>query len=76
MAGGGEDVGDVLGVTAGGGWVAGGEHGEGVQRGGEGVLVEREIHSVDELPKIVSGKLRRVELHGWLLNGGLPEGGA
>jgi acetyl-CoA synthetase len=36
----------------------------------------REIHFVDELPKTVSGKIRRVELRGWLLDGRLPVGGA
>jgi acetyl-CoA synthetase len=36
----------------------------------------REIHFVDELPKTVSGKIRRVELRGWLLDGRLPQGGA
>lgn len=32
----------------------------------------REIHFVDELPKTVSGKIRRVELRGWLSDGRLP----
>jgi acetyl-CoA synthetase len=32
----------------------------------------REIHFVDELPKTVSGKIRRTELRGWLLDGRLP----
>jgi acyl-coenzyme A synthetase/AMP-(fatty) acid ligase len=36
----------------------------------------REIHFVDELPKTVSGKIRRTELRGWLLDGRLPVGGA
>jgi acyl-coenzyme A synthetase/AMP-(fatty) acid ligase len=36
----------------------------------------REIHFVAELPKTVSGKIRRTELRGWLLDGRLPEGGA
>jgi acetyl-CoA synthetase len=36
----------------------------------------REIHFVDELPKTVSGKIRRTELRGWLLDGRLPMGGA
>jgi acetyl-CoA synthetase len=36
----------------------------------------REIHFVDELPKTVSGKIRRVELRGWLADGRLPLGGA
>ena len=35
----------------------------------------REIHFVPELPKTVSGKIRRTELRGWLLDGRLPEGG-
>ena len=35
----------------------------------------REIHFVDDLPKTVSGKIRRTELRGWLLDGRLPEGG-
>ena len=35
----------------------------------------RELHFVDELPKTVSGKIRRTELRGWLLDGRLPEGG-
>jgi acyl-coenzyme A synthetase/AMP-(fatty) acid ligase len=35
----------------------------------------REIHFVDELPKTVSGKIRRTELRGWLLDGRLPAGG-
>jgi acyl-coenzyme A synthetase/AMP-(fatty) acid ligase len=35
----------------------------------------REVHFVDELPKTVSGKIRRVELRGWLLDGRLPAGG-
>ena len=35
----------------------------------------REIHFVEELPKTVSGKIRRTELRGWLLDGHLPEGG-
>ena len=35
----------------------------------------REIHFVDELPKTVSGKIRRVELRGWLADGRLPPGG-
>ena len=35
----------------------------------------REIHFVDELPKTVSGKIRRTELRGWLLDGRLPVGG-
>ncbi len=36
----------------------------------------REIHFVDELPKTVSGKIRRTELRGWLVDGRLPKGGA
>jgi acyl-coenzyme A synthetase/AMP-(fatty) acid ligase len=32
----------------------------------------REVHFVDELPKTVSGKIRRVELRGWLQDGRLP----
>ncbi|WP_354700563.1 Acetyl-coenzyme A synthetase [Paraconexibacter sp. AEG42_29] len=36
----------------------------------------REVHFVDELPKTVSGKIRRVELRGWLADGRLPVGGA
>lgn len=32
----------------------------------------REVHFVDELPKTVSGKIRRVELRGWLSDGRLP----
>jgi acetyl-CoA synthetase len=36
----------------------------------------REIHFVPELPKTVSGKIRRTELRGWLLDGRLPMGGA
>ncbi len=36
----------------------------------------REIHFVEELPKTVSGKIRRTELRGWLLDGRLPVGGA
>jgi acyl-coenzyme A synthetase/AMP-(fatty) acid ligase len=36
----------------------------------------REIHFVDTLPKTVSGKIRRTELRGWLIDGRLPEGGA
>src|ERR1700722_16204932 len=35
----------------------------------------RELHFVDELPKTVSGKIRRTELRGWLLDGRLPLGG-
>jgi acetyl-CoA synthetase len=35
----------------------------------------REIHFVEELPKTVSGKIRRTELRGWLLDGRLPVGG-
>jgi acyl-coenzyme A synthetase/AMP-(fatty) acid ligase len=35
----------------------------------------REIHFVDELPKTVSGKIRRVELRGWLADGRLPRPG-
>jgi acetyl-CoA synthetase len=35
----------------------------------------REIHFVAELPKTVSGKIRRTELRGWLRDGRLPEGG-
>jgi acyl-coenzyme A synthetase/AMP-(fatty) acid ligase len=35
----------------------------------------REIHFVQELPKTVSGKIRRTELRGWLLDGRLPVGG-
>ena len=33
----------------------------------------REIHFVRELPKTVSGKIRRAELRGWLRSG-VPEG--
>jgi len=33
----------------------------------------REVHFVDELPKTVSGKIRRVELRGWLADGRLPK---
>jgi acyl-coenzyme A synthetase/AMP-(fatty) acid ligase len=36
----------------------------------------REVHFVDALPKTVSGKIRRSELRGWLLDGRLPVGGA
>jgi acyl-coenzyme A synthetase/AMP-(fatty) acid ligase len=36
----------------------------------------REIHFVEELPKTVSGKIRRSELRGWLHDGRLPAGGA
>jgi acyl-coenzyme A synthetase/AMP-(fatty) acid ligase len=36
----------------------------------------REIHFVEALPKTVSGKIRRSELRGWLLDGRLPVGGA
>ena len=36
----------------------------------------REMHFVDELPKTVSGKIRRVELRGWLTDGRLPKAGA
>jgi acetyl-CoA synthetase len=35
----------------------------------------REIHVVDELPKTVSGKIRRTELRDWSLDGRLPVGG-
>jgi acetyl-CoA synthetase len=35
----------------------------------------REIHFVEELPKTVSGKIRRTELRGWLREGRLPIGG-
>jgi acetyl-CoA synthetase len=35
----------------------------------------REIHFVSELPKTVSGKIRRAELRGWLADGRLPSGG-
>jgi acetyl-CoA synthetase len=35
----------------------------------------REIHFVSELPKTVSGKIRRAELRGWLADGRLPLGG-
>ncbi len=35
----------------------------------------REVHFVDELPKTVSGKIRRSELRGWLYDGRLPSGG-
>jgi acyl-coenzyme A synthetase/AMP-(fatty) acid ligase len=35
----------------------------------------REIHFVDELPKTVSGKIRRTELRGWLVDGRLPPNG-
>jgi acetyl-CoA synthetase len=34
----------------------------------------REVHFVDELPKTVSGKIRRTELRGWLRDGRLPPG--
>jgi acyl-coenzyme A synthetase/AMP-(fatty) acid ligase len=33
----------------------------------------REVHFVDDLPKTVSGKIRRTELRGWLLDGRLPK---
>jgi acyl-coenzyme A synthetase/AMP-(fatty) acid ligase len=33
----------------------------------------REIHFIDDLPKTVSGKIRRTELRGWLLDGRLPK---
>jgi acetyl-CoA synthetase len=33
----------------------------------------REVHFVDELPKTVSGKIRRTELRGWLADGRLPK---
>jgi acyl-coenzyme A synthetase/AMP-(fatty) acid ligase len=33
----------------------------------------REVHFVDELPKTVSGKIRRSEVRRWLSNGRLPE---
>ncbi|MCK9249899.1 MAG: AMP-binding protein [Solirubrobacteraceae bacterium] len=36
----------------------------------------REVHFVDELPKTVSGKIRRTEVRGWLADGRLPVGGA
>lgn len=36
---------------------------------------ERGRHFVDELPKTVSGKIRRVELRGWLADGRLSAGG-
>jgi acetyl-CoA synthetase len=36
----------------------------------------REIHFVDELPKTVSGKIRRVELREWLREGRFAPGGA
>jgi acyl-coenzyme A synthetase/AMP-(fatty) acid ligase len=32
----------------------------------------REVHFVDALPKTVSGKIRRGELRGWLIDGRLP----
>ena len=32
----------------------------------------REIHFVEALPKTISGKIRRTELRGWLLDGRLP----
>ena len=35
----------------------------------------REIHFVDALPKTISGKIRRSELRGWLLDDRLPLGG-
>jgi acetyl-CoA synthetase len=35
----------------------------------------REIHFVDALPKTVSGKIRRTELRGWLIDGRLPPAG-
>jgi acyl-coenzyme A synthetase/AMP-(fatty) acid ligase len=35
----------------------------------------REVHFVDELPKTVSGKIRRTELRGWLVDGRLPRPG-
>jgi acyl-coenzyme A synthetase/AMP-(fatty) acid ligase len=35
----------------------------------------REIHFVEALPKTISGKIRRSELRGWLLDGRLPAGG-
>jgi acetyl-CoA synthetase len=34
----------------------------------------REVHFVDELPKTVSGKIRRVELRQWLREGRFPPG--
>ncbi len=36
----------------------------------------REIHFVEALPKTISGKIRRSELQGWLLDGRLPPGGS
>ncbi len=36
----------------------------------------REIHFVEALPKTISGKIRRSELRGWLLDGRLPPGGS
>jgi acyl-coenzyme A synthetase/AMP-(fatty) acid ligase len=33
----------------------------------------REVHFVDDLPTTVSGKIRRTELRGWLLDGRLPK---
>ncbi len=33
----------------------------------------REIHFVDELPKTVSGKIRRSEVRRWLADGKLPK---
>ncbi|MGE4425447.1 MAG: acyl-CoA synthetase [Solirubrobacteraceae bacterium] len=36
----------------------------------------REVHFVNELPKTVSGKIRRTELRDWLADGRLPVGGA
>jgi acyl-coenzyme A synthetase/AMP-(fatty) acid ligase len=36
----------------------------------------REIHFVEALPKTISGKIRRSELRGWLLDGRLPVGGS
>jgi acyl-coenzyme A synthetase/AMP-(fatty) acid ligase len=49
---------------------------ESVKRSTAPYKYPREIHFVDELPKTVSGKIRRTELRGWLLDGRLPVGGA
>jgi acetyl-CoA synthetase len=48
---------------------------ESVKRSTAPYKYPREIHFVDELPKTVSGKIRRTELRGWLLDGRLPVGG-
>jgi acyl-coenzyme A synthetase/AMP-(fatty) acid ligase len=48
---------------------------ESVKRSTAPYKYPREIHFVEELPKTVSGKIRRTELRGWLLDGRLPAGG-